>query len=269
MEPEKVIGTALAVWGGKELVLKLLGPTADYLGGELKTYTEKGLNNLGRIFQNAARKLGDRLETPGQVPPRVLKGVLQEGYFCEDELSAEYFGGVLASSRTGVSRDDRGSTFLSLLGRLSTYQIRTHYIFYSILKRLYDGCGVNVGFERERQELQVYIPFDVYVGAMSFALGEEDFEVITVHVMNGLSKEELIGDVWIFGSTDLVSKHLGRKVRKGGIVFYPSAIGIELFLWAHGVADRGIRSFLDSATQFEALGRIEVPDGSEWGKGPA
>jgi len=267
MEP----GTGLAILGSAigsaKLVEKILGPTADYLGERLRTYTEKGLNNLGRIFQNAAKKLGDKLETPGQVPPRVLKGILQEGYFCEDELSAEYFGGVLASSRTGVPRDDRGSTFLGLVGRLSTYQIRTHYIFYSILKRLYDGYDVNVGLVSECRKLQVYVPYPVYFYAISFTQGE-DFGVIITHVMNGLAKEELIGDQWMTGTPDLVARLLGRKVEVPGIVFFPSAIGIELFLWAHGVADSGIRSFLKSATQFEVLGGVEIPDGSERGENP-
>ena len=58
MEPE----TALVIFGGavgsKEILVKLLGPTADYLGGEIRSYTQKAAENLGRIFSNAQRKLG-------------------------------------------------------------------------------------------------------------------------------------------------------------------------------------------------------------------
>src|SRR6266496_693093 len=118
MEPASgiaILGTAI---GSAKIVEKLLGPTADYLGTGLRSWTEKRVENTRRIFTHAAKLLGDRLESPGSVPPKVLKGILDDGSFCDDELSAEYFGGVLASSRTGVSRDDRGASFTALLGRL-------------------------------------------------------------------------------------------------------------------------------------------------------
>ena len=92
MEP----ATGLTILGGAvgsaKVIEKLLGPTADYLGGEIRNYTEKGLSNLGRVFSHATITLGKKIEDPGQVPPKVLKGTLEEGYFSEDQLSAQYFG---------------------------------------------------------------------------------------------------------------------------------------------------------------------------------
>ena len=48
------VGTGLAILGAgglaKDLLMELLGPTADYLGGEMRGYAEKGLNNLNNIF---------------------------------------------------------------------------------------------------------------------------------------------------------------------------------------------------------------------------
>lgn len=55
---------------------------------------------MRRIFENADRQLSDE-PVDGRVSPRVLRKVLQEGSFIEDELAAEYLGGVLASSRLG------------------------------------------------------------------------------------------------------------------------------------------------------------------------
>jgi hypothetical protein len=117
MDPLTVAGTGLAVLGSKEVIVKLLGPTADYIGTGLRHYTEKGAVNLRRIFANGVRKVGPSLEQEGQVPPKVLKGILTDGYFCEDELGAEYFGGLLASSRSVVARDDRGAAIIALIGR--------------------------------------------------------------------------------------------------------------------------------------------------------
>ncbi len=103
MELETALIVLSGTFGSAKIVEKLLGPTAEYLGGGIRDYTKKGMTNLGRIFEHAAKILGDKLDEPGPVPPRVLKGILQEGYFCEDELTAKYFGGVLASSRSGVA----------------------------------------------------------------------------------------------------------------------------------------------------------------------
>ena len=97
---------------------------------------------------------------------------LNHPVFCDDELSAEYFGGVLASSRPGVSRDDRGSSFTALLGRLTTYQIRTHFIFYRVVRTLFVGTGFSVATPEERRKLRTYLPFSVYGGAMDFSEAE-------------------------------------------------------------------------------------------------
>ena len=41
---------------------------------------------------------------PGSVPPRILKGMLDQGSFIDNELGAEYFAGVLASSGNKISK---------------------------------------------------------------------------------------------------------------------------------------------------------------------
>ena len=75
MDPNTAVGTGLAILGSKPLLERLLGPTADYLGGELQGLVQKCNINLDRIFQAATRKLGQRLDTKGEVSPRVLKHV--------------------------------------------------------------------------------------------------------------------------------------------------------------------------------------------------
>ena len=111
-----ILGSAI---GGAKVVEKILGPTADYIGGQLKEWTEKKIKNTANIFKNAEKKLGDKINDEGKVPPKVLKGILEDGAWCEEELQVEYFVGVLASSRSGVSRDDRGAYFVSIISRLS------------------------------------------------------------------------------------------------------------------------------------------------------
>src|SRR4051812_30456729 len=96
---------ALTLLGPAYLVGKVLGPTADYVGEGVRDWTERRAENVQSVFRKAGRKLGDELDEPGGVPPRVLKGVLEEGQFAEDDLTREYLGGVLASSRTSSARD--------------------------------------------------------------------------------------------------------------------------------------------------------------------
>lgn len=160
------LGTGLALLGAAKLAEKLLGPTAAYIGEGVKTWTEKRTQNVRRIFEIAIMKAGNKLEKDGAVPPKVLKGVLDEGSFCEDFLAAEYFGGILASSRSGVTRDDRGAVFIALLSRLSTYGIRTHYIFYHIIKRLFDGKDLHMTLKSGRDGAKTFVPLEVFTSAM-------------------------------------------------------------------------------------------------------
>lgn len=76
---------------------------------------------------NAVEKSGEMDETEA-VPPKVLRDILNEASFNDDQVSVEYFGGVLASSKSGIARDDRASTITATLSRMSTYQIRCHYV---------------------------------------------------------------------------------------------------------------------------------------------
>lgn len=96
-DPVTTIGIgAVAAYLGKDGLQKLLGPTADYLGAGLKDFTQKRVEAIGRIFASAQSKLGDKAEKPGEVPPKVLKSVINEGSYASDPLAVEYFGGILA-----------------------------------------------------------------------------------------------------------------------------------------------------------------------------
>jgi len=78
-----------------KVIEKILGSSADYIGGGVQNWTNQRVKNVGTIFENAERIFADKIDTPGTVPPKVLKGILDDSSFCDDELGAEYFGGVL------------------------------------------------------------------------------------------------------------------------------------------------------------------------------
>lgn len=115
MEPATTVGLgAITAYLAKDGIAKLLGPTADYLGEGLRDLTQRRIESIGKMFSNASKKLGPQLNMPGQVPPRILRTVMNEASYFEDHVALEYFGGVLASSRTEGGRDDRGARLIKV-----------------------------------------------------------------------------------------------------------------------------------------------------------
>jgi len=252
-----ILGTAI---GGKELVVKILGPTAEYLGDELRELAVKKITNIKNIFENAEEKLGDRINHEGKVPPKVLKGILDDGAWCEEGLQTEYFGGVLASSRTGVSRDDRGAYFVSMISRLSTYQLRTHYLFYHLLKQQFNGEEINIHIETNWSALQMFVSFETFFDSMDFTKEEEhNWYNLLTHAIWGLDKEELITG-FSYGDKNHVSKNFAAA-GTDGILYQPTQMGVELFMWAYGHGHENSNGFFDKNLVFPNEHDIKIGEG--------
>lgn len=267
------VGTGLALLGSARLVEKLLGPTADYIGEGIQMWAKKRVENVKRIFSIAARKLGNKLETEGGVPPRVLKGILDEGSFCDDALSAEYFGGVLASSRTGTGQDDRGATYINLIASLSTYQIRTHYILYTLLRRALVNYDSVIYPGTDRAVMCIYIPTSAYNSTMGLGqdLSDESEAInILAHSMNGLRRFHLVenftyGAKEIFLQEGIKYKFSEFPIRENqlaahGITFVPTPGGMELYFWVHGLGHYPHFRFLNTELVFDPIPDIHLPD---------
>jgi hypothetical protein len=255
MEP----GTGLAILGsalgGAKLVEKMLGPTAEYIGAGIKSWTERRANNVANIFAKAKDKLGSRIDERGAIPPRVLKEVLDEGSFCDDPLTSKYFGGVLASSRSQVSRDDRGASWASLVARLSAYQVRSHFLVYRAIYERFEGQDFQFNMD-DRGKVSILLPFSSYFRSMDFSEDEmSQIRTLLNHVFFGLNKEDLI-ETFGYGNAESLKKREGRDINppdEGGIWLTPSALGVELFLWAHGQGNLPISALLHL--------KLAVPEG--------
>ena len=163
---QTTITSVAAILSSKELLQKILGPSADYIGGEIKNLIEKCNINLGNIFFKTQKKLGDKINEAGQVSPRVLKNIIDEGKFCEDEIQTEYYGGLLASARTPIGRDDRPVFILNLVKSMSVYQLRLHYLFYYSVFNLFRNSPINLGTELN---VRIKIALNDYDKAMDFS----------------------------------------------------------------------------------------------------
>ena len=267
------IGAGLGILGSKDILTKLLGPTAEYIGGEMKGLVEKCNINLEDIFVKARQKLGSKLEKPGVVNPRVLKSIFDEGRFCEDELTREYFGGVLASSRTDTGKDDRGITNSKLVSNLSSYQIRAHYIFYSLLRKTFLSYRSVVSPGTSRQMMFIYLPTELFYRLMNIFEEYPNPNArlnILSHSMNGLRRADLIEDNYIYGGPEFFKQDLIKcriddfPMREEilcdhGITFQPTPGGMELFLWAHGLGQFTHFQFLDEELKIESFPNMELP----------
>ena len=260
MEPVTVIGTGLAILGSKEVLTKLLGPTADYLGGEARGLVEKCNINLDNILKIAVRKLGSRIGDPGTVSPRVLRHVVDEGRFVDDELVAEYYGGVLASARTENGRDDRAVGMLALIKGLSVYQLRLHCLSYTLVRQLFIGQTLNLGDQHDCLKMRVFIPTTVFRKAMEIS-PKEDFAAIMIHSMFGLKRQVLLTD-FLSGDLEYMEQQFPqRNIKEPGLVVTPSLPGAELFLWASGVSGASGIELLKEGVPM-VTGKLEIPEGS-------
>lgn len=255
-EPIIAIGiSALAAYVGKDGINKLLGPTADYLGVSLKDFVQKRADNIGKIFFNAEKKLGNKINEKGQVSPKVLKTIINEGSYCDDALAVEYFGGVLASSRTESGRDDRGARIGKILDSMTVYQIRTHYIIYTIIRKLFKDSKYFFN-QIDRPKMEIFIPFSMYLNAMQFDENEQE-QVMSIlnNTFFGLRQDSLV-DKFYYGPIDYIQKDY-LEAKEGGIVVSPTAQGAELYLWGYGFGDKEL-PFILQDDNFEDIKEIEI-----------
>lgn len=237
--------------GGKAaggLVTRVFGPAADEIGAALRRYTAYRVGNVERIAEAADRKSGGR---EGVVPPRLAHSLLEDGSWCDDELMAEYLGGVLASGRTPTGRDDRGVTWTKLITSMSSIQIRAHFILYREWAKAFRG-STNSDLPSDPSLATMYIDLLALIAAL--LEGHPDVEPDTVidHVIGGLARLNLIGPTWMTGRTaklgsdtppDLPFSHAAR--------LRPTHAGLELFGWACGRPGHGFVEFMASPEAIE------------------
>lgn len=258
--------TELAAYiGPGALAYRVLGPTADLLGDELRAWTERRLRNLGNIFSTLEHKYGsggiEGLDE-GAISPRVLRGILDEGSYIEDEVGTEYYGGVLAGSRTVDGRNDSAVALIEVMNTLSSPQLRAHFLIYAAAQQSL-ACSERFdplapyeapdgGWRR------VAVPRSAFEAAIA-ASGVAPSEDSISSVMRGLRRTELIHAVggWLTAEpAELQTTEFNAKWPCAALVCTISNFGIELFCAAHGFTS--IRDFNRPAADFRARFRAGV-----------
>ncbi|UQA51019.1 hypothetical protein [Vibrio sp. ED002] len=244
-------GAAVVAYLSKDGVSKLLYLTAEYLGGEMKTLVEKSQRNIVSVFKKAEKKCGTKIDQEGTVNARVMKHVYDEARFSDDELLAEYFGGVLASARTEDGIDDRGVYYSQIVKSMSSYQLRCHYFFYYLMWYNSKGMDLNLNSNIDRDKLTIVAPIKCYEETFKSNSKQNEMPFIA-HSLSGLAKADLIGESFALQNPeDLKKKNI--EVDQFAFVIQPTITGLELFIWVHGQGEIGLPAFM-----YQDL--VEVPD---------
>src|SRR3989339_1252855 len=136
-------GAALAV--GK----KIFGKTLDVISADIANLYQKGRD---KIIEKVTSKIAN-IDDGKTANLRVARDVFWNGSFSDEAICAEYFGGILASSRSDDGADDTGVYYVDLIKSLSSRQLKLHYIIYICFNRTLvsdpSKAGVNPGQDTE------------------------------------------------------------------------------------------------------------------------
>jgi hypothetical protein len=254
-------GSALisAGWAGR----KLLGPLFDEIAEDWRQrYSEHRLRNLNRIGQKAQAKLGDSIDDEGEVPPRIAAVVMDSGSWCDAEVMSEYFGGILAASRSPDVADDRGVKWANLVAGLATYDIYLHYLIYEAFRRLFIGRGLELGKDTVQLASRIYLPAADVMTVMGLEPSDEAWDAkwdLVSSALMALQRTGLISNSSALGSAGLLRELLMADIPEDGMVLAPSTAGIELFLWAHGYR-HAVTEILSESLTMEAVADLPRVD---------
>jgi len=227
-------GTDIVVHVTSKVIEKLVGPTVDQWGENFRSWLEKG--GLTRVFRSAVKKLGNSIDSPGTVPARVLKGVIDAGQFCDDELAADYLGGVLASSRTPMGIDDRGLTFLALTSQLSSFQIRLHYLCYTFWHHRFHKNWLRHSFGEDNDKMTIAVTWEFILQNMPLYEPQRS-ESIYLHSVMGLQRLGLLDNLVEGLTLDLnnFANKKGWKLPDDTLfIVRPTTFGGEYYIWGTG-----------------------------------
>lgn len=150
-EPDKKLAIALP---GEWAIQKAFGPALEEIGEDFRKLYKYGRDN---IVLRAYRKIQDT-EDGLESNIRVTRDVLWNGALSHDDVCAEYFGGVLAASRSEGGEDDSAINYIDTIKSMSSSQLRLHYfINREINKRMAGSEGdINVGIDTEIVKFEIF-----------------------------------------------------------------------------------------------------------------
>ena len=224
---------------GEWALERAFGPVLSELGEDLKRVYAAGRE---RILTAGYQKIEDPNDGK-QANLRVARDVLWNGAFSESEICAEYFGGIMAASRSEDGRDDSAIQFVDVTKSLSSSQLRLHYVIYNRLNKLLASSGTrtNVALKSELDLRKMWFASMELVSRLGLTI-ETDLNILYRH---GLVSEYQTNNHTV-----------GDKMLPHAMVT-PTTFGILLYACAHNRYDEW-REF--NTVDFDDFDDIELPE---------
>lgn len=241
--------------GGRELLVRVLGPTADCLG-------EKLASTAKNIFESAAKKISfHRVPEENSVSPAIIHQMAYDWIYDDEQIFSEYYGGILAASKKG--QNDIGKAIAQTITRLPAYALRLHFIVYNAMKNTFLGKTINLGKSYDCGLCCICIKKTDLDLAMGFEDGQaDDPRLIYGTCLNALAREDLIYHDFYSGRAKKFDAMFSMS--EPGIVVGPSYSGASLLSWAGGYGLLRPSDFFSSDLEFSKntlplLEEIRIP----------
>ena len=236
-----LITTGISVAVGK----KVFGKTLDIISDDI-AYLYK--NGRDKILEKAKSKI-DNIEDGRTANLRVTRDVFWNGSFTDETICSEYFGGILASSRSEDGSDDSAIYFSDIIKSMSSNQLLLHYVIYSTFNKIFvansNKSNLSIGQERSFSKEKLYLS----TGELLKIFNDFDFS----RDLHALYAKSLI-DQFQTGS---------HKLENGKELPYlrvsPKTLGVQLYAVAHNkleewrsfaISDYGVFKDIESPTLF-------------------
>lgn len=201
---------------------------------------------VGDLTRRALAKLGNE---PPVINRRTGQKILDEVVATDDEAVIEYLSGVLAASE----ENDSGTAAVAQISRLSSQDLRLHWLIYEAIWRMAPNNGRIVSATDNRSigsSYQIFLPGDELHKALALTNSTDSVRSITCSMRN-LVREGLISTTPIrsgityqteeegfsYDSQMNLRRYLGGNsdVPSEGLIATPTIQGISLFRWAVGL----------------------------------
>jgi hypothetical protein len=207
---------------------KLFGKTLDTISQDINNVYAVGRD---KIIRAAVRKTPD-IANNAQTNLRVTRDVFWNGAFSDENICAEYFGGVLAASRSLDGKDDTGIFFLDIIKSMSSKQLHLHYVIYNRLKKF---------FEMQKLEPQLNVGLSSEIRSVTLLFDKREMYELGLNSDDSLCLHQK-GLIHSFesGNTKMRLEKDGGTLRKFDQDqlpeyywwFTPNSVGIQLFMQA-------------------------------------
>jgi hypothetical protein len=220
-----------------KLIVRAFGPFADAFGKELAKFPPVATQNLLRFAEKFRRKTKSSEREATSL--RLFHQIIEEAAWSDESIVAEYLSGVLAASSKSII-SDRGVTIAALVRRLSSQELRLHYLLYGAMlgaigPRKHHDFRLRVNMVRLHCEVELD---ELFLSLEMPQANWDERKQVLDHAVLGLAREDLIArDQWWYNED------------QSYLEFHPTALGAELLLWGAGSVVIDHSRFFDPALE--------------------